>query len=79
MASYKRCSSAVGTVSGWGRKNPDIPDVSNILQRVDLRFVDYQKCLEIYPEYFIDGMICAGPSEGGKSRKDLLQDFFLLE
>lgn len=65
----------MGITSGWGRTNPLKPVVSDMLQQVDLRFVDYYKCLEIYPEQFVDGMICAGPPEGGKSRKNFTQFF----
>lgn len=68
LASYKRCANALGVSSGWGRTNANKPVVSQFLKQVELPFVDYWQCLAIYPNYLTDGMICAGPAEGGKSR-----------
>lgn len=54
------------TVAGWGVLKESQYDLPDLLQKVDVPFVDKQRCSEAYPDGITDRMICAGYDEGGK-------------
>jgi hypothetical protein len=52
-------------VSGWGLLGDTKETMPQILQVVEVPFITYDNCRNIYSD-IKHGMICAGESEGGK-------------
>ena len=53
------------TVSGWGHLGDTKETKPQILQVVEVPFINYDSCRSIYSN-IEHGMVCAGESEGGK-------------
>lgn len=54
------------TTAGWGTVREGDWNLPDLLQRVDVPFVDKARCMSAYPDQITDRMICAGFDEGGK-------------
>ena len=51
--------------AGWGTLS-ESGSVSNTLMKVEVPFVNHEKCSQAYPGWVTDSMLCAGFDEGGK-------------
>lgn len=54
------------TVAGWGVLRESDWNIPDLLQKVDVPYVDQKRCEAAYPGMITDRMLCAGFDEGGK-------------
>ncbi len=63
---FKDSSEVMFTTAGWGVTHEGDWDLPDLLQKVDVPFVNNTKCAAAYPDQITDRMICAGYDQGGK-------------